>query len=71
MNDALDWIALSDDQPHDSQQVWARIARGQPHKVTFYDSPQRWEGASIIYEFDYFWEWAPLEVAKQALKKSA
>jgi hypothetical protein len=32
-----------------------------PKKVTFYALPSpRWEGASIVYDFQYFAEWAVL-----------
>jgi hypothetical protein len=71
MIDDLHWVSMFEEQPQDGQQVWARITDGKPHKVTFYESPApRWEGSSIVYEFDYFAEWAAL-ASKQALKKSA
>lgn len=32
-----------------------------PKKVTYYELPSpRWEGSSIVYDFQYFAEWAAL-----------
>ena len=68
MTGHLTWVSTSANQPHDRQRVYARVTGGLPKKVTFYARPTpRWEGSSIIYEFQYFTEWAALE----ALKKSA
>ena len=62
MTDSLAWVSLSTDQPRDHEVVLARAKHGQPRKVTFYASPTpRWEGANIIYDFQYFTEWATLD----------
>jgi len=68
MADDIAWVSTSASQPHDRQRVYARTTGGLPKKVTFYARPTpRWEGSSIVYNFQYFTEWAALEV----LKKSA
>jgi hypothetical protein len=57
--DDLVWVLLSAERPRDNQQVYARVRYGLAHKVTFYTQPTpRWEGGSIVYELDYFAEWA-------------
>jgi hypothetical protein len=62
MIDELVWVSIDVRQPHDRQLVYARVQYGTPQKVTFFARPSaRWEGASIVYEFAYFSEWAPLE----------
>jgi len=66
--DDFAWVSIPRHQPHDRQRVYARAKGGQPKQVTFYARPTpRWEGSSIVYDFQYFTEWAALEV----LKKSA
>ena len=66
MSDDIAWVSTSAHQPHDRQRVYARVTGGQPKKVTFYARPTpRWEGSSIVYEFQYFTEWAALEVLKK------
>jgi len=68
MTDDLAWVSTSAHKPHDRQRVYAREKGGQPKKVTFYARPTpRWEGSNIIYDSQYFTEWAALE----AMKKSA
>ena len=68
ITDHLAWVSTSAHKPHDRQRVYARVKGGQPKKVTFFAGPTpRWEGSSIVYEFQYFPEWAALE----AMKKSA
>lgn len=64
----LAWVSTSAHTPHDRQRVYARVAGGLPKKVTYYARPTpRWEGSSIVYDSQYFTEWAALEV----LRKSA
>ena len=68
MTDDLTWSSIPDHYPDDRQPVYARVKDGLPKKVTFYARPTpRWEGSSLVYDFQYFSEWAALEV----LKKSA
>ena len=72
MADDLAWVSLSAHRPRNCQRVYARLKDGMPKKVTFYASPApRWEGSSILYDFQYFTEWAPMDAADRALKKSA
>jgi hypothetical protein len=55
------WVPTSQSRPHDRQLVYARIEHGTAQLVTFYARPSpRWEGSSIIYDYQYFAEWAPL-----------
>jgi hypothetical protein len=62
MADNLAWVPTSVNQPHDNQRVYARVKHGKPKKVTFYAEPTpRWEGANIVYDFQYFAEWAALD----------
>lgn len=59
--DALAWVSISRSRPHDRQLVYARLAHGTARLVTFYARPSpRWEGSSIVYDYDYFTEWAEL-----------
>ena len=68
MPDDLAWASTSARQPRDRQLVYARTKYGKSQKVTYYARPTpRWEGSSIVYDFQYFEEWAALE----AMKKSA
>jgi hypothetical protein len=68
MTDQLAWVSIPEHQPRDRQLVYARAKNGLPKLVTFYARPtRRWEGSSIVYDFEYFAEWAALE----AMKKSA
>ena len=68
VTDSLTWVSIPAHQPRDRQRVYARARDGLPKKVTFYARPTpRWEGSSIVYDFQYFAEWAALEV----LQKSA
>ena len=65
--DDLVWISLPNHQPRDRQLVYARVPDGLPRKVTFYARPTpRWEGSSIVYDFQYFAEWAALQVLKRS-----
>jgi len=64
----LVWVSIPAHKPRDCQRVYARLKGGLPKKVTFYARPTpRWEGSRIVYDFQYFSEWAALE----AMKKSA
>jgi len=68
MTDDLAWVSITADQPRNRQRVYARVKDGLPKKVTFYAAPTpRWEGSNLVYDFQYFAEWAALE----AMKKSA
>jgi hypothetical protein len=59
--EALAWVATSRSRPHDRQLVYARLEHGTAQLVTFYARPSpRWEGSSIVYDYEYFTEWAPL-----------
>ena len=61
MTDGLVWILVSVEWPGDNQEVYARVKYGLAHKVTFFTWPKaRWEGGSIVYDLDYFSEWAAL-----------
>ena len=72
MTDDLAWVSLSVRQPHDREVVYARVKPGMPKKVTFYARPsRRWEGSSIVYDFQYFAEWATLDRNHRVLRKSA
>ena len=63
----LAWVSIPAHQPRDRQRVYARLPDGLPKKVTFYARPTpRWEGSSIIYDFQYFAEWAALRVLKES-----
>lgn len=67
MTDRLAWISIPAHQPRDRQLVYARVKDGLPKKVTFYARPTpRWEGSSIVYDFQYFSEWAALEVVRKS-----
>ena len=69
MGDDLPWVSVPVHQPHDRQLVYARVKHGIPKKVTFYASPNpRWVGANIVYDFQYFAEWAPFEQAGRPMK---
>jgi len=71
MTDDLAWVSLSVCQPQDGEVVYARARAGTPKKVAFYESPTpRWIGANIVYQFEYFGEWAPLEADEQALDRT-
>ena len=63
------WISISVREPRDHELVYARAKRGTPRKVVFYATPPRWIGANIVYQFEYFREWAP--AGEQSMKKSA
>ena len=68
VTDQLAWVSITAARPRDRQLVYARVKDGLPKKVTFYARPTpRWEGSNMIYDFQYFAEWAALE----AVKKSA
>jgi hypothetical protein len=68
MTDTLAWVSTAAHKPHDRQRVYARVTGGSPKIVTFYAGPTpRWEGANMIYDSQYFTDWAALE----RLKKSA
>jgi hypothetical protein len=68
VTDNLTWVSIPAHHPRDRQRVYARLQNGLPKKVTFYARPTpRWESSSIVYDFQYFAEWAPL----QDLQKSA
>ena len=68
MADDLAWVSITAQQPHDRQVVYARVKCGMPHKVMFYAWPSpRWVGANIVFQFEYFKEWAPLQADEQAL----
>jgi hypothetical protein len=69
--DDLAWVSLTIRLPGDRQLVYARAKYGTPQKVMYYADPPRWIGASIVYQFEYFREWAPFEPAEPAIKKSA
>ena len=61
MTDDLIWVLVSARQPRDKESVYARVKYGLAHKVTFYTQPtRRWEDGNIVYDFEYFSEWAPL-----------
>lgn len=63
----LAWVSTSVHKPHDRQEVYARVAGGLPKKVTYYARPTpRWEGSSIVYDSQYFTEWAALEVLRNS-----
>ena len=72
MTDDLAWVSITAQQPYDRQLVYARGKAGTRHKVVFYASPTpRWIGASIVFQFEYFREWAPLEADDQTLRTTA
>jgi hypothetical protein len=75
MTDKLAWISISERRPHDREVVYARVKSdmpSMPRKVTFYARPTpRWEGSSIVYELQYFAEWALLDRNHRVLRKSA
>jgi hypothetical protein len=61
MADGLTWVSTAICNPDDRQVVYARVKNGQPKKVMFHAKPApRWEGASIVYQYGYFAEWAAL-----------
>jgi hypothetical protein len=68
-DDRAAWISISVREPPDRELVYARAKRGTPQKVVFYATPRRWIGANIVYQFEYFREWAP--AGEQSMKKSA
>ena len=71
MTDDVVWVSLAVRQPQDREVVYARARAGTPQKVMFYESPApRWIGANIVYQFEYFREWAPLEADAQALHRT-
>ena len=62
--DDLAWISITTRRPKDRELVYARVKSGMPKKVTYHALPSpRWEGSSIVYDFQYFAEWAALESA--------
>lgn len=72
MKDDLAWVPTSTARPHDFQLVYARAKSGTPQKVVFRASPSpRWMGPDIVYQFEYFREWAPRTAKERALRKSA
>jgi hypothetical protein len=72
MKDDLAWVPTSTQRPHDFQQVYARAKSGTAQKVVFHALPTpRWVSPSIVYQFDYFQEWAPRVAKERALKRSA
>ena len=71
MTPDLAWVSISMREPHDREVVYARANRGTPQKVVFYANPSRWIGANIVYQFEYFREWTPLESAERSMKRSA
>jgi hypothetical protein len=69
MANELVWISISARRPHDREMVYARVKSGMPKKVTFYAQPSpRWEGSSIVYDFQYFAEWAALDRNHRVLR---
>ena len=45
--------------------MYARLEDGKAQLVTFYALPSpRWEGSSIVYDYQYFTEWASLPRAR-------
>ena len=71
MTDDLAWVPIGTRQPHDRELVYARVQSGKPHKVRFYTQPSpRWVGANIVFQFEYFREWAPLERLEQTLDRT-
>ena len=71
MTDDLPWVSLYERVPQDRETVYARARAGTPKKVVFDDGfPPRWIGAHIVYHFEYFIEWAPVEVDKRALDRT-
>jgi len=59
MTNELSWISIAARRPQDRELVYARVKYGMAKKVTFYALPEpRWEGAGIVYDFQYFAEWA-------------
>ena len=63
--DDLAWISITTRRPKDRELVYARVKSGMPKKVTYHAVPSpRWEGSSIVYDFQYFAEWAALESAE-------
>jgi hypothetical protein len=67
MTNELSWISIATRRPQDRQLVYARVTNGMAKKVTFYALPEpRWEGASIVYDFQYFAEWAGLSAERQS-----
>ncbi len=72
MKHDLAWVPTSTQRPHDYQLVYARAKYGTAQKVVFHAQPwPRWVSPSIVYDFDYFQEWAPRAAREHALKKSA
>ena len=65
MSDGLTWVSLAAQQPQDKQVVYARSRQGTPKKVVYYADPERWVGSNIVYDFQYFVEWAALESAER------
>jgi hypothetical protein len=70
MSDDLTWVSMSRRQPDDCQLVYARAKHGTAQSVVFYANPRRWIGANIVYQFEYFIEWAPVQVGTHALEKT-
>jgi hypothetical protein len=67
----LAWVSLSARVPQDRETVYARAKAGTAKKVVFDDSrPPRWISAHIVYHFEYFIEWAPLEAVEQPLDRT-
>jgi len=71
MTDDLACVLLIVQQPQDRQLVYARAKYGTPKKVVFYSDPPRWIGANIVYQYEYFREWTPLEAADRTLDRTA
>ena len=71
MTDDLAWVLLIVQQPQDRQLVYARAKYGTPKKVVFYVDPARWIGANIVYRYEYFREWAPIETDGQTRARVA
>ena len=65
MTDDLAWVSLAVRQPRDKEVVYARAKHGTPQKVVFHAHPERWIGSNIVYQFEYFKEWAALESAER------
>jgi hypothetical protein len=69
--DDLAWVLLIVLQPQDRQLVYARAKYGTPKKVVFHTDPPRWIGANIVYQYEYFREWAPIETDGHTLERLA
>lgn len=66
MADDFAWVSLAVQHPEDRQVVYARVKNGKAHRVTFHASPSpRWVIPSMVFQFEYFAEWAALESAER------